>query len=274
MKHLILLLIVMSYTASFAQLSQSWKTEAKLEVPESVKYYEKGNCLFVSNVAGNPSEKDGNGFISKLSLDGRIQSLKWVDGLDAPKGMAIAEGILYVSNIDELVLIDIKKATVIKRIKQPKAKFLNDVTITTSGDVLISDSGTSTIYIAKGNELAVWLKNEGWGRINGLFAEEDYVLVGTSDKILKMDVATKTPEVFLETGSQVDGLEADGLGAYYYTFWRGEMYYYRPGAEPVQLLNTVNDKVQSADIGYIPSTKEVLVPTFFSNQVVAYVYNR
>ena len=89
-------------TAANAQLSQSWITEAKLEVPESVKYYEEGQCIFVSNIVGSPANKDGVGFISKLSLKGEVMHLKWIEGLDAPKGMAINDGILYVSNINEL----------------------------------------------------------------------------------------------------------------------------------------------------------------------------
>ena len=271
MKNLIIVSALLLSLGLNAQLSKQWQTKAVLNVPESVKYYEAGNCLFVSNVAGKPSDKDGNGFISKLSLKGELIDLKWVEGLDAPKGMAIKDGILYVSNINELVLIDIEKAKIIKRIAQPKATFLNDVTITNKGDVLVSDSGTSTVFILKNNKLAVWLFNADLGRLNGLYAEDDYVLLGTSSSIIKVDVATKQYTVFLETGAQVDGLEADGKGGYYYTFWRGEMYYYLPGKAPVQLLKTVEDDVQSADIGFIPETQEVLVPTFFSNTVVSYV---
>ena len=271
MKQLILLLILIGPFTTYAQLKEVWKTDQILDVPESVKYYHEGNCLFVSNVAGKPSDKDGNGFISKLTCDGQVIKMKWVDGLDAPKGMAIRDGILYVSNIDELVLIDIEKARVIKRVKQPEASFLNDVTITKAGDVLVSDSGTSTVYQLKEDQLIVWLKDEKLGRLNGLLAEKDYVLVGTGKRIVKVDLKSKKSEVFLETGAQVDGLEADGLGAYYYTFWRGEMYYYKPGEAPVQLLNTAEKNIQSADIGLIPATQEILVPTFFDNRVVAYI---
>ncbi|MCU4157605.1 hypothetical protein J1N10_16635 [Carboxylicivirga sp. A043] len=270
MKHLTLLIFIMLYHGVFSQVSVSWETKAELEVPESVKYYAEGNCLFVSNIAGKPSEKDGNGFISKLSTEGQVIELKWLEGLDAPKGMAIKDGILYVSNINELVLIDIASAKIIKRVLQPQANFLNDVTITHSGDVLVSDSGTSTVFVLNNDQLDVWLKNDDFGRVNGLFAEEDYVLLGAATSIVKIDVATKKYSVFLETSGQPDGIEADGEGGYYYSFWRGELFYFIPGQEPQQLLNTVDDKVQSADIGYIPETKEVLVPTFLSNQVVAY----
>jgi len=58
-----------------------WETEDKLKVPESVFYSNDDNLLYVSNINGNPTAKDGNGFISKLSLSGEIKKLKFT-GLD------------------------------------------------------------------------------------------------------------------------------------------------------------------------------------------------
>ncbi|WP_289055473.1 hypothetical protein [Carboxylicivirga marina] len=272
-KQLPLLLFVFVFGTLSAQVSINWQTEAILDVPESVKYYAEGNYLFVSNISGKPAEKNGNGFISKLSLKGEIMTLKWVEGLDAPKGMAIKDGILYVTDIDDLVLIDIAKGKIIKRFHQDKANFLNDVTITHLGDVLVSDSGTSTVFILKDNNLDVWLQNDEFGRVNGLFTEKDYILLGTATSIVKIDVATKQYSVFLETGGQPDGLLSDGEGGYYYSFWQGELFHYTPGHAPVQLLNTSVKEVQTADFGFNPHTKEILVPNFFSNQVVSYTMN-
>ncbi len=269
MNYFALVLLLLSNMVA-AQLTKTWETKSILEVPESVKYYEEGQCIFVTNVAGKPSDKDGNGFISKLSPDGKLEKLKWMDGFNAPKGMAIQDGLLYVSDIDELVVVNIQKAEVVKKIHQPAAQFLNDVAITHLGDVLVSDTGTSTVYILNGDRLDVWKKKSEWGRINGLFTEKDYVLLGTASNIVKIDAATKKHSVFLETGGQADGIEADGKGGYYYTFWKGELYYYLPGKEPALVLNTAEQNIQSADIGYNPATGEVLVPTFFANQVVAY----
>ena len=253
-----------------AQLKQSWETEAIFEVPESVKFFEEGKCIFVSNISGKPGDKDGVGFISKLSDSGDVISLKWVEGIDAPKGMAIQNNILYVSNIDELVLIDIEKAEILKRINQPQAKFLNDVTITSNNEVLVSDSRSSCIYVLNDDRLDIWLEGEALNGVNGLLAENNYVLVGTGSNISKVDISTKAYFVFVETTGQVDGLEPDGKGGYYYSYWRGELYHVIPPSKPVKLLDTQTNNVQSADIGYNINAGEILVPTFFSNQVVAY----
>ena len=56
--------------------------------------------------------RDGNGFISIIRLDGKIDTAKWVTGLNAPKGLRIFEDMLWVSCLDELVGIDMKAAKV------------------------------------------------------------------------------------------------------------------------------------------------------------------
>ncbi|MCD6296427.1 MAG: ATP/GTP-binding protein, partial [Deltaproteobacteria bacterium] len=79
------------------KLIKQWETEKELRVPESVLYDASGNILYVSSINGRPTEKNGRGFISKVSLNGKIEVLKWATGLDAPKGSAIHGNKLYVS---------------------------------------------------------------------------------------------------------------------------------------------------------------------------------
>jgi hypothetical protein len=78
------------------------------KTPESVMYNAKEDVYLVSNinVDGIPTKKDNNGFISKLAPDGTVLNLKWIAGgandvtLNAPKGMAIVGGTLYVTDLD------------------------------------------------------------------------------------------------------------------------------------------------------------------------------
>src|SRR5688572_2247980 len=77
------------------------------KTPESALPVPAEGFAYVSNVAGQPTDKDGNGFISKVSLaDGKVIALEWAKGLDAPKGLALAGGKLYTADIDKLVEID------------------------------------------------------------------------------------------------------------------------------------------------------------------------
>ncbi len=108
MKSLITLLLAMGTLSLSAQtLTHKWTTEPSLRVPESVLLDAKNNVLYVSSIDGTPQNKDGNGFISQVTLDGKIKNLKWVTGLDAPKGMGLHNNNLYIADISRLVTVDI-----------------------------------------------------------------------------------------------------------------------------------------------------------------------
>src|SRR5688572_6763331 len=86
------------------KLEKKWETPAELKVPESVLYDKANNVLYTANIDGQPAGKDGKGSIGRVSLDGKIQKAEWVtEGLDAPKGMGLHKGLLYVADLDEVV---------------------------------------------------------------------------------------------------------------------------------------------------------------------------
>ncbi|MEH6813325.1 MAG: hypothetical protein V7677_12410, partial [Motiliproteus sp.] len=70
------------------QLEPLWNTEAVFQQPESVVYDIVRRSIYVSSINGAPDAVDGNGFISLVANDGKVEKLKWVDGLNAPKGLA------------------------------------------------------------------------------------------------------------------------------------------------------------------------------------------
>jgi len=74
-----------NYPVSEPSVIKKWETDTLLRTPESVLLDEGRNILYISNINGQPTDKDGNGFISKVTLDGKIENLKWVEGFDAPK---------------------------------------------------------------------------------------------------------------------------------------------------------------------------------------------
>ena len=109
------------------KIKKLWETPANFKNPESVAFAPNQNVLFVSNVNGKPDQKDQNGFISKVSpSNGSIIELNWVTGLNAPKGIAISNdgSKLYVSDITDLVEIDIASGKIIKRFNVPGSSFL------------------------------------------------------------------------------------------------------------------------------------------------------
>lgn len=74
--------------------------------PESVVHDAVDDVYLVSNINGEPLAEDGNGFISRVTPDGEVEALRWIDGeadgveLNAPKGMAVLGDTLYVADID------------------------------------------------------------------------------------------------------------------------------------------------------------------------------
>ena len=78
-----------------AEPQQAWQATG-LDGPESAVLDAAAGVLYVSNVNGEANAADGNGYIAKLSLQGEVQEKEWVTGLNAPKGLALHDGKLYV----------------------------------------------------------------------------------------------------------------------------------------------------------------------------------
>ncbi len=253
-----------------ASLQKIWETPELLTTCESVCYNDATKTIFVSCIDGNPTDKDGNGFISQLSITGDIISLKWVTGLNAPKGMGIYSNKLYVTDIDRVVEIDIAKAVIIKEYQVEGAKFLNDITISKNGDVYISDMATAKIHRIKNGILETWFTSEEFVNPNGLYYEDKEILVGTRNGIYSVRIEDKRLWHLIKDTGGIDGLEADGKGNYIISDWQGKIQLVNTGNEPIVLLNTSDKGINAADIEYIPEKNMLLVPTFSDNRVMAY----
>ena len=103
------------------------RVEGGFETPESVIHDAATDTYYVSNISGSPAEADGKGFISKLSPEGTIIKLKWIDGLDAPKGMTVVADTLWVTDIDKVRKFDTKTGKSLGIVEIKGASFLNDL---------------------------------------------------------------------------------------------------------------------------------------------------
>ena len=256
------------------KLTQQWATTQDLKVPESVLYDAERDILFISNINGSPLEKNGKGFISRITLTGEIENLEWVTGLNAPKGSGIWQNKLYVTDIDELVEIDIEAGLIVNKYPAENAVFLNDITVDDSGNVYVSDMSAenSIIYKFFDGKLEIWLQDEQISQPNGLFAEKGKLFVGTGDGFLKsIDLTDKSITILAETGFGIDGVQGDGKGNFLVSDWQGKTAFVSFSGEVTELLNTANSNINSADIEFIPEKKLLLIPTFFDNRVIAYL---
>ena len=252
---------------------KKWETGPGLKTPESVLYDDSTGVIYVSNVDGKPSEKDKRGFIATLSVDGQILKADWVTGIDAPKGMGILNNHLFVSNIDEVVEIDISTATIIKRYPVAGSTFLNDIaTDPKTGKVYITDSGTGTVYILMNGEVSLWLQGPMFKGANGLFIKDSVLYIGTDNGILQAQTQSGEvkPWITKDYEGEVDGLYVTSEGKFIFSDWKGSVFITGKDGKPELLLNTSAQNINAADFGIIASRKMILIPTFFDNKVVCY----
>ena len=275
------LCMLVGSAVSAQSVSESWRTEG-LSNPESVVFDSAGNVLYVSNVAGEAMAKDGKGFISRLSPDGKIVTLEWATGLDAPKGLALAGDRLYVSDIDQLVAVDIKTGAIAGRWPAAGAKFLNDVAADDAGRIFVSDMMTNRIWVLDGDRFEVWLEDPALENPNGLKISGDKLIVA-SWGAMEPDFSTKIPGHLLAVDlsskkitalgdpkpiGNLDGLEPDGAGGWYFTDWMsGGLFQAGADGKATELLDLA---MGSADIGIIPAEKLLLVPMMNDGHLVAY----
>jgi hypothetical protein len=253
------------------KLVKKWETPPELLVPESVCLDPTGNVLYVANINGKPTEKDGNGFISKLSVDGKILELRWVTGLNAPKGMGIYKGKLFVTDIDRVAEIDIKSKEILKFYDFPEARFLNDIAVDQNGAVYISDMMGTSIYRIYDGKAEKWLDDKSVTAPNGLFIDQNQLLIGCN-KILRAGIADKKITTWLTKTGSIDGLEGTGDGRYLFSDWQGNVYLIGTDEKIEKILDTSPAGINAADIEFIPSMKLLLVPTFNDNRVMAYEF--
>lgn len=255
-------------------LIQLWETDNRLEVPESVLYVKSDNFFFVSNISGKPSEKNGKGFVSKFSMDGKILKLKWATGLNAPKGMAIHGDHLYVSDIDRLVQIALASGNIEAEFTAPGARFLNDVAADKAGDIYVSDTSkkNSVIYRLTDGKIRAWMSGADIKKPNGLYMQKKQLLVGNSGDgcIKSINLKTRKVEVVARAGCGIDGLHPVGKGAYLISDWKGKTAMVNAEGDIKVLMDTTDMKINSADFDYVDNKNILLIPTFFDNRVVAY----
>jgi hypothetical protein len=118
--------------------------------PESVACDAESDVLYVSEFVSalKPSEKDGQGRISKVARDGAVIEAQFLpapgDVLHKPKGVWIAGERLWVTDIDAVWVFDIQSRKG-RKLALPGAEFANDVAL--AGETLyVTDNRLDTVF--------------------------------------------------------------------------------------------------------------------------------
>lgn len=280
MKRFSLIILLFATLSSIGQtLNKKWEVSG-LEAPESVVKF--NDTLYVSNVAGQPAEKNGAGYITKVGLDGKIITQKWATGFNAPKGLAIFNGQLFVADIDVVAVVDLNNGTIIKTYKAEGATFLNDVEVSKDGTVYITDTfGGNAIYQIKNDEISILIKDDQLDYPNGLKlnGKDLYVaswgVVTNSEtfgtdvpgKVLKVNLENNTISELTQPTGNLDGLVNYKKGFIASDWIAGKILIVSKEGETKEVLDL---NAGSADIMYLKKEKTLLVPQMMDGVLTAY----
>lgn len=278
---LVSLFIFSNAYASPDAVEKLWQLEG-FNNPESVVYDATQDRLYVSNVNGDAMDKDGNGTISIVSLDGKMIQPDWVAGLNAPKGLVLFNDTLYVTDIDALVAINTRDGTITNRYEVVDAKFLNDVTADPDGNIYVSDMMMNRIHILKDGEFSIWIESDALENPNGLHFEEDDIILGSWGKMtdgFATDVPGHLKRISIKDkeissvgdGSPVgnlDGVEGTEETGFYVTDWMNGKLFHISRKGVVTTLLELNQG--SADHEYIIDQNLILLPMMKDNVLNAY----
>ncbi len=251
-------------------LTAVWTAQGVFVSPESAIYDEARKVIYVSNVNGYTT--NGLGYLSALSVDGDVIEEKWLEGVNAPTGMAISGDTLYVADFNRVAEIDIPTRAVRRFYEAPDDNpGVNDLTLSPSGDLFVSASAVSAIYKLQDGDLVKWLQSDELKFANGLYADHKSLLVA-GFYLRRIDLHSKEIERFGDDAvlEDLESIEAAPAGGFFVTMI-GEkpiMHVSEAGSvSPVLERSTF-----SADVDVIASLNLLIVPSG-GDSVAAFLIN-
>ena len=258
-----------------------------LQSPQSFLADPSGEQYFISNANGDPDVKDNNGFITKLDNTGKVIQLQFIQGgsggtiLHAPKGMAIADHILYVTDLDMLRGFDKTTGQLLVTVTFEKYRrnganvALSDVAYDGQNWLYVSDTEANTIYrvnLGQQRAISVLANDRILAGPRGLAIHpKTGRLIVTSwhkGKILEVTTDGAISELasnsfFSSRFHNLDGVDFDSLGNMYVSdFTAGKVWRMRPDRR----FDVIAEYLPSpADIGVDRQQHLILVPYEYGN---------
>jgi hypothetical protein len=260
--------------------------------PESVLADTVADVYYVSNVNGSALGEDDNGFISRVTPDGQVENLKWIDGagadpaitLNAPKGMAIRGDSLFVADIKCIRIFNRVTGRRANEVCIESATVLNDIAVGPEGSIFVTDSGfregaggafeptgTDAVYrltLREDQAGATIARDPDLGMPNGIAVGNRGIFVVTfgSGEVLRF-TPNGEKSVLVQGGNrQLDGVVFDSRGGFLFSSWAERAVYHVDNQGSVHTV--LSDVESPADIGYDARRNRVLVPQFIPNKVL------
>ena len=243
------------------QISSSvkWLENQGLINVESIIYDESNQVFYATS--GLSYSLGTSGFISKISKTGVLEELKWISDLNRPTGMAIRDSLLYVADVNTLVVINTRNGAIIdKHMESVPNSGLNDVAISEKGEVYVSASFIHSIFKLNEGKLNLFIKDEEalkWA--NGLTIVDNKLYVAgltlsTIDlEAIKLSSIQLNPEA-----KDFDGIVSDGEhGFFVTTVENSSLFHINKEKEVAKLLT---EDIYFGDIDFNPQSRNIYVP--------------
>ncbi len=241
--------------------------------PESV-LYDSANQRWLCSLVGEQNKPDGS--IVVIDESGTALSVL-TQGLDDPKGMVIAKGKLFVTDLTQVRIIDPVSGELLESIPIQGAQFLNDICYDGKISLYMSDNAIGAVFLlnpdTKENNKFCVVENP-----NGLIYDEPSntilaVSFFSTGKIYEINLMTSIVATKATISQKyMDGIARDNMGNYYISSWqtRNVVKYDNNFANPIEFNNGYSGP---ADI-YFESNKNILVvPDMESGKVHFYPFN-
>jgi glucose/arabinose dehydrogenase len=260
-----------------------------LAIPESARWDAEQRVWFVSNINVGPL-KDGNGFISRITADGRVDSLRFIasgrDGvtLHAPRGMALVGDTLWVADIDAVRGFDRRSGAPLATVDLGPlgALLLNDIAPTPDGSLYVTDTGVrfdsegnrqhtgpDRVFRIRGGQPSVALEGDWLGQPNGVTWDPIgkrllFAPVAGDSTVQQWTEGAARPEPIARGRGRYDGIEVLPGGRILVAGWNDSTVSEIVGRELRPLIRGVP---APADIGVDPEGGVVAIPILREDRV-------
>jgi sugar lactone lactonase YvrE len=259
-------------------------TQDPLDAPEAAYWHAESRTWLVSNLGGGLSlARDGIGWLARYDARGQLLDPRWIDGMDAPTGIASVGNLVYVADRAGIHEIDVRQAKLLRTIEVPGSKFLNDVAAAPNGDLFVSDFEANRIYrLGPDRKPETWLEGEQLQNPNGLIVDGDHLVIATWGPMTDpATFAVKHPGTILKAHLQSKALAPLGSGEpiasfdgvvvvgddYFATDWpNGRLL--RISRATGEVREVLAGFHQLADLGYDPENDTLAMPVMSDNRLI------
>ena len=255
---------------------------ANLAFPQSM-IADQGAIYFIANANGDPGTRENAGFISKVTHEGKVLDLHFIQGghksvtLNSPKEMAIVGQTLYVADLDTVRGFDKDTGESLQTISftQWHSQSLIGLASDSQGGLYVSDADSNTIYHIDTNHdhtVTVFAQHSGLSHPHGLaiHPKNGHVAgVGWEDgKIFEIDGTGRIQELYTNsffTGGfyNLDGIDFDKYGTMYVSdLTAGKVWRIRPNHKKEVIAEFL---LSPSGIGIDRVNHIIMVPYLYAN---------